>query len=233
MSPAAEKSATIPSFGLPASVERLRFSLRKLLPAQLAAHTGAGYRVVDGAGELSLSLFNQPIRLTYPGLIAVGEQGQELPLAVQALLLYYFSVSDGGALAGKWVSFGDLPGGRMYERAFQGYSGDKLAGLFGNEIGQFQAACRAAGGQTLSGGDAAFLFFALPRVPVCVTYWQGDDEFPAACKLLFDPSVCNHLPIDVVAILGSMLVSRIIKAAGESIQSVQVKEFNHENSADR
>ena len=163
-------------------------------------------------GEFSLSFFDTPIWVTYPELVACSAAGEALPLPVQALLLYYFGTCDGTPPAGNWVSFGDLPDGRIYAQAFQGYSGDKLARQFGSQIAAFQAACLAAGGQPVNGGDAAFSFLALPTVPLCVTYWLGEDEFPSNCKVLFDPAVRSHLPTDVCAILGSMLVSRISKA---------------------
>ena len=210
----ARLSTETPPIGLAASAETLRSSLRPISPAHLASRTDTRYQEHNpGQGEFSLSFFTDPIRLTFPALIAQRQPGDPLPLPVQALLLYYFSASDGSPLSGKWVSFGDLPGGRIYQRAFQGYSGDKLSRLFGNHIDQFCTACLAAGAQPAEGGDVAFLFQALPRLPICVTYWQGDDEFPPTCQLLFDRSACSHLPIDVCAILGSMLVSRISKAA--------------------
>jgi hypothetical protein len=46
-----------------------------------------------------------------------------------------------------------------------------------------------------------------------VTYWLGEEEFPSSAKILFDATATHYLPIDVCAILGSMLVSRIGKCA--------------------
>lgn len=195
-------------------MEELRASLRQISPGQLAANTNTTYQEsAAGEGEFGLAYFDGPIRLTFPALAAVGQKGNELPVPVQAILLYYFQTSDGSPLTGKRVSFGNLPGGRIYERAFQGYSGDKLCGLLGNDLDRFKAVCAAAGGQEENGGDACFRFSALPRLPIYAGYWLGEDEFPSSCKILFDACACSHLPIDVCAILGKMLVSRIIKAS--------------------
>ena len=43
-----------------------------------------------------------------------------------------------------------------------------------------------------------------------VTYWLGDEDFPSSCKILFDESASHYLPIDGCAILGSMLVRRLL-----------------------
>jgi Domain of unknown function (DUF3786) len=127
------------------------------------------------------------------------------------LLLYYLTTADGAPQSDKWVSFADLPGGRMYNQAFQGYSGDELSKVFGLDLDDFSNACRSAGGKFVNVGSASCTFQALPRVLLMVTYWLGDEDFPSSCKILFDSSVTHYLPIDVCAILGSNLTQRIVK----------------------
>jgi hypothetical protein len=204
--PAAEPALAV-------ETERLRQQLRGQNPQELAALAGAVYtHLPDGAGMLRLDLWGEPVLLDFPELVARRGASGPLPLPFQALLMYYLSTSDGFSPAGEWVSFADLPGGRMYAQAFQGYSGDVLARNFAEDLQDFQRACQTAEGTPVELGDAAYTFAGLPFVPLLVTYWLGDDEFPSASKVLFDRSSTHHLPIDVCAILGSMLVSRILKA---------------------
>ncbi|NJC95606.1 MAG: DUF3786 domain-containing protein, partial [Anaerolineae bacterium] len=59
-------------------------------------------------------------------------------------------------------------------------------------------------------GSASFVFQALPRLPLMVTYWLGDEDFPSACKIMFDESASHYLPIDACAILGGMVAKKII-----------------------
>lgn len=199
---------------LETGIDGLRSALRQRLPQELAHLTGAAYQAaVPEQGEFCIDYYEMPVRITFPELIAYQQPGQPLPLPVQALLLYHFTASDGTPLTGKWVAFNDLLDGRVYAQAFQGYAGDKLSRAFGNQIEPFQQACLAAGGRPAAFGDAAFSFSPLPRVPVLVTYWLGEDEFPPSAKILFDASARNYLPIDVCAIMGSMLVSKILKAS--------------------
>jgi len=42
-------------------------------------------------------------------------------------------------------------------------------------------------------------------------YWQGDEDFPSTCQVLFDASASHYLPTDAYAILGSTLTRRLIK----------------------
>ena len=166
-------------------------------------HTGDGF---------NLELFGRQLLTEYPALIARDVNGTELPVFIQSLLLYYFVTSNGAALSGNWVTFADLPDGRMYAQAFQGYSGDQVAKVFGLNLPDFHYACKKAGGQPSDVADSSYHFMGLPRVPLMVSYWLGDEEFPSTCKVLFDSSACNYLPIDGCAIIGSMLVRNILNS---------------------
>lgn len=164
-----------------------------------------------GRGEFRLSLFDSPVVVTHPGFVGIDARDVELPLPYQAVLAYYFQTSDGTPLRGQWVSFADLPDGRMYNQAFQGYTGDELVRAFGFDVGAFKSACEKSRGVSKPVGDAAYIFYALPRFPMLVNYWCGDEDFPSSCKILFDSSASHYMPTDVIAILGSMLKGRIVK----------------------
>ena len=195
-------------------VDNLRDSLRQISVDLLAECTGARYQAIGpGRGEFHLSLFDSPAIVTFPGLVGLNANDEELTLPIQAVLAYYFYTSDGASLSGKWVSFADLPDGRIYNQAFQGYSGNELVKTFGLDVYSLRVACEKVGGKIAPVGDAAYIFYALPRLPLLVNYWRGDEDFPSSCKILFDSSVNHYLPTDVCAILGSMLTHKIIKSA--------------------
>ena len=142
--------------------------------------------------------------------MAYNETDDELPVFLQALILYYLNTSDGFPLSGNWISFADLPDGRTYNAAFQGYTGDEIVRAFGPDLDGIKLACEVAGGKPLDIGDASFVFSLLPRFPMLVTYWLGDGDFPSSCKVLFDQSATHYLPIDGCAIAGSMLTKRLV-----------------------
>ena len=199
---------------LAARVDELRAALQQIPVNLLAERTGASYQAIGpGRGEFRLSLFASPVIVTYPGLVSFDTADNESPLPVQAVLVYYFFTSDGVPLTGQWVSFAEIPDGRMYNSAFQGYSGDELVKTFGLNTTSFEVACEKSGGVATLLGDVAYIFYALPHLPLLVNYWCGDEDFPSTCKILFDDSVSHYLPTDVCAILGGMLTHKIIKNA--------------------
>ena len=193
-------------------VDELRSALRFQDPSLIAARSGVHYHP-SGAdrGELHVPLWGKTCIFSWPDLIGSGEPNEPLPDFQQALLLYYLRTADGTPLAENWISFAELPDGRMYNTAFQGYTGDELVKTFSLDLETFKKACDRTGGQKAAIGSAAFIFNALPRIPMMVTYWLGDEDFPSSCKILFDASVPHYLPTDACAILGSMLTRKLLR----------------------
>ena len=190
----------------------LRSELRLIAAELLAARTGCVYTALGtGSGEFHLQLYGAAVTGTYPDFRFYTALGDELLEFQQLLLLYYFASADGTALTGKFVSFADLPGGRTYALAFQGYSGNEVVKAFGEDIAAFKDACEIENGQAGSVADAAYSFQALPRVSAQLVYWLGDEDFPSSCKILFDAAATHYVPIDACAIIGSNLARRVIK----------------------
>jgi hypothetical protein len=185
----------------------LRAILQAVPCALLAERTVSNYAAL---GEFQLSLFGADVHCTVPEFKFFSIEGLELPEFQQLLLLYYFTTADGTVLSKRWVSFADLPGGRMYAQAFQGYSGDEIVKVFAENLQAFKSACEQAG----ASGDAAYTFQALPQVAARFVYWLGDDDFPSSCKILFDSVATHYVPIDACAIIGSTLTRKIIKMYG-------------------
>ena len=191
-------------------VEELRSALQRLDPEQLAARSGTSYvRLGPDCGELSVPLWGDVCILAWPRLTGSDHLDKPLNDFQLALLFHYLLTADGTPAFGKWVSFADLPDGRMYNAAFQGYSGDEIVKSFGLDLDAFRYACISAGGIQAELANASFTFQPLPQVPLMVTYWLGDEDFPSACKILFDETATHYLPIDGCAILGSMLARRL------------------------
>lgn len=203
-------------------VELLRLSLKEMDPAEVARRSGAAFHpdAVEGA-DLRLSLWGRPVRVSFPALHACYDSPDEaLPPQLQALLLYYFLTCDGARPDGQWIAFSQLPDGRFYEQAFQGYTGDVVARAFGEDLEAFCAAAERLGGsREFQLGSAAYRFQALPYVPLLAVFWQGDEDFHSSCQILFDSAVSHHLPTDACAILGSQLTRQLIKS----------KEYTDEN----
>jgi hypothetical protein len=192
-------------------VYELRSELRLRDPRLVAERSGTHYRAQSsGRGELRVPFWENVCTLPWPELTGSDHLAKPLTDFQLAFLFHHLLTADGIPLSGQWVSFADLPNGRMYNTAFQGYSGDEVVKFIGLELEVFRQACISTGGTETNLASAAFVFQALPRVPLMITYWLGDEDFPSTCKILFDASAVHYLPIDGCAIVGSMLVRKLI-----------------------
>jgi hypothetical protein len=191
-------------------LEQSRAELTHELPSDLAWRSGCQYDA--STQQLVIPFWNQAYRLNFPELLARDERGQVASPERQALLLMYLKRADGASLGGKWLAYRELPGGMFYAQAFAGYAERRLARAFDGKLDAFRRAAHTLDGARLSLGSAAFEFAPLPRVRLAAIYWLGDEDFPPNASILFDSAAPRYLSLDALAVLGSQLTSRLIRA---------------------
>ncbi len=193
-------------------MEKIRKELVATDAVLLGARSGASYtKSQEGHGEFALDYFDESYLISYPQFEARDRAtGKECPPGLLFFFLHYLHAADGTAVADRWIGYRELPDGVFYSQAFQGYSGARLISAFGNDLARFKEAALRVGGEPLSFGDAAFMVRALPRVPLAIVYWLGDEEFPPHASVLFDASAGHYLSTDALAVLGRELCSKVI-----------------------
>jgi len=187
-------------------------ALRRRAPAEVALWSGARRETAAGETRLEVPFWGRPYLISWPDLMVRDKAGQPSPGPVQGMILQYLQLADGAPLENTWVSLRNLPNGSFYEQAFQSYSGNLLVRSFREDVEAFRAVARSMGGEPLEMGDAAFRFWALPRIPLAVVYWSGGGEFPDAAQVLFDNSASHYHHLEMLAHLGGMLFERIVQA---------------------
>lgn len=193
-------------------VEQARETLRQVKPDKLALRSGCRR---DAEGNLSLAFFWQEVVVSVQDLtVRRADTGAAASSFIQSLILTYLVTADGTTPSSRWVGFRELPDGMFYAQAFEGYSGGRLARELEGGVDAFRRAAEKLGAKSLGIGDAGYVFDVLPRVALAVVYWVGDEEFPSQVRVLFEDSAAHYMPTDGLAVLGSQLVGRILKAAG-------------------
>ncbi|HLE23662.1 MAG TPA: DUF3786 domain-containing protein [Anaerolineales bacterium] len=191
-----------------AEIERIRGDVRAAAPDRLAACVGGTWH----AGALRIDYWGRPAHIDWVGLMPRGEDGEPLSAFDQAMLLYHLRQSDGTRPAGRWIGFRELPGGEFYHRAYQGYTGRRLAEAYGTDPERFDAAAAPIGTRLDGPAPHAWSFTPLPRIALAACLWPGDDEMPSQASVLFDAHAGHHLPIDGLALLGAGLTGRLLRA---------------------
>jgi hypothetical protein len=193
-------------------VDAMRAVLAQDTPAALALRSGATY--VDGC--LLLPYWEMRINLSWPALKATClPNGSDCSTFDTAMLVYYLHTADGSPMADRWIGFRELPDGAFYNQAFQGYSGDRIAGAFGDDPETFHEAARGLGGWQLPAlADYAYAFQPFPRIRLAAVLWPGDEDFPSKSSVLFDAAASHYMTTDGLALLGSGLAHRLLRARG-------------------
>lgn len=192
-------------------VEEARTGLRAVKPGKLTLRSGCEQ---DGNGDYRLTFFGQEYVISADGFaVRRADTDKELPSFTQSLILTYLITADGTAPSSRWIGFRELPDGMFYVQAFQGYTGGRLVRELEDDIVAFRRAAEALGGEPLAIGDVGYTFTVFPRVHMGLVYWEGDDEFPSQARVLFEDTSSHYMSTDGLAILGSQLVGRLLKAA--------------------
>jgi hypothetical protein len=192
-------------------VEKARATLRSVKPGKLVLRSGCEQ---DENGDFHLIFFRQEYVISADDFtVRRADTDKELASFTQSLVLTYLATADGTTPSSRWIGFRELPDGMFYVQAFQGYTGGRLTRELRGGIDAFRRAAERLGGEPLTIGDAGYCFTVLPRVHLALVYWEGDEEFPSQARVLFEDTGAHYMPTDGLAILGSQLVGRILKAA--------------------
>jgi hypothetical protein len=169
--------------------------------------------LTEASSQIEVRFWGRDYVVRHPEIsVEEVEAGQGPPIATKILILHYLINADGTRLADHWISFRELPGGRVYDAAFRRRANLRLAQAFGSDLDGFVTAAESLGGTRLTYGDASFLFPIFPRLRLAAVLHLADEEFSASANVLFDAAASHYLPTEDLAVLGGMLAGRLIKA---------------------
>jgi hypothetical protein len=123
---------------------------------------------------------------------------EELQSFFFLMVLVYLTEAKDIKPSHSWIGGEDLKGGSTFFRGPHRLHVDELEGLYGRDPGAFLRAGRRLGGSEILYGDKGFALEVFPKVPLAYVLWKGDEEFPPRVRVLFDPTVQSHLPLDII-----------------------------------
>lgn len=115
--------------------------------------------------------------------------------------------------SGRMITPGELPGGRMFFAGPHELPTAPIAERFGSDAPGLIAAAATMGGREIEeSADAAVFIPALPRVPMWLLLWEGDEEFEARAVMGIDDRAHYHLALDAVWAMCNVLTGRLVSA---------------------
>jgi len=87
----------------------------------------------------------------------------------------------------------------------------KLQNAFGEAPEKLKEAGQLLDARPCDFGDISIEVSVLPRIPMTLIIWGGDEEFSARASILFDKSAAQQMPLDALYALTKFAISKIVK----------------------
>ena len=176
----------------------------------------SGATVVEdkqGNPAISVSFINQEYLIQFEPEVDVILQsnGNPVPIPEKIIILHYLLTARGESLKRNLITFRQIPEGPFSYSAFLKRALEPLIQTFGSEPQRLLDCGFKLGGIQAELGDVSVTFNALPRVPVTIVVWGGDDELPPEGSILFDESIVSYLPSEDIAVMCGMMVYELIQ----------------------
>lgn len=182
---------------------------------ELAEKSGAEY--LPGPPErLRVPLFGSPYLVGKEEV--VEESGANPSVWVKVFLLIYSTRANGNPPAGKWAAFRELPNSVSKAKQFEETAG-RLARRFEGKPEELREAALRLSGEEIEAesADLAFIFKALPGVPLQLLFWDGDEDFEARVTILLDKDVLDYLDQEAIVFLTEAMAALLL---GEDLSEV-------------
>jgi len=128
------------------------------------------------------------------------------------LILHYLSRKLKGLPqpTGKWISFKELDGGLVYYSVFRKRVLEPIIRKYGKDLKGFVSEMtKRFSAKEMEQGDASIVLEAFDGIPMLITLWQGDEEFPPEANLLFDKSITEIFCTEDAVISAEIVASLI------------------------
>ena len=138
--------------------------------------------------------------------IAFEEDAGRPTLPEQVFMLHYLLKAKAIPFSGELITFREVPSGTFYYQAFFKRAIAPLAEGFGGRPSLLDQVANLIGEIVPSPADRTLKIVVLPRIPVILSVWEKDEEFPAEGNVYFDTTISSHLSTEDIAYAGSAAV---------------------------
>jgi hypothetical protein len=193
------------------ALEIAKNELSKRNPLHVCRLSGASWEEKSGSTTMRLRFLNRMITISWPDLLFYQGSNEEVPIKERILILHYMNGSERGHLTGELIAYQDISFARFYVDAFNRRVKYPMINAFGNRPDQLPGLARELfAARTASLGDISVLIQALPKIPVTLVIWKGNEEFPLDGTILFDSSIKDILSAEDISELTSRIVYPLI-----------------------
>lgn len=181
------------------NIDKINFlDLQSCDPEEVTQRTGCEFDRTTNRYFLSVWGHGYGVDLTHHTIEPKAPGSETYHEYLYLFILHYLMKSKNIPLSGEWVSEKDIPGGAAFFRGPHTIPTALVTAAVKDDLTLFAKKCEKLAGSPIDLADAAYRFDITPTIPVAVLYWQGDDDFPSEARLLFDKTIQEHLPLDII-----------------------------------
>ncbi|MDR2659139.1 MAG: DUF3786 domain-containing protein [Spirochaetaceae bacterium] len=137
---------------------------------------------------------------------------------LKSVLAYYVLSEANVEPQNDFCMLSHFSGGIFNEGRNEDWSKNSLAKVYGNDYNKFRNTAERLG--MLFEGEKSICqyvwkYLLLPKIPIKIIYYEGDDEYPSKLQILYDKTAIQFYKFEPLAVL-NMCFAEGLAAAGES-----------------
>ncbi|WP_195267466.1 DUF3786 domain-containing protein [Eubacterium sp. 1001713B170207_170306_E7] len=182
----------------------------------------------ETAGRLGLTItgrdievpwFNERVRIDRQSGEITTPEGFDVNVKEKLLIMHHLCFSKAEAQhSGKWCTIRELKEASLLEQSCQKQAARPVEAAFSGKLDAFRQACEKLGGKPESKGDAAYIIPVLPAISLKYVFYDADEEFPAACTILFESTIEDWTHPEDVSVLAAIATERLIRCLKQDSQ---------------
>lgn len=187
--------------------EKLKSQIRAIDPAEAARRLDIPYE----NGRVTIRCLGKNVHVDAQGRIITDIHIHDW-LTIP-MLDYVIKASD-KPIAGQWVPFRELPGGKSWQPLFGQTCEKRLKKVADEYTGLFADMLELFNGRQvkeLFESDISLVLHPLPKVPILICYWKPEDGLESDLNLFFDSTAEDQLSIESLYTLGVGLTTMFEK----------------------
>jgi hypothetical protein len=145
-----------------------------------------------------------------------AESSSEAGFPEELCILTYLINSQDLPVADKLTTAQGLPEGQFFFRGPHKLATEKLEEVFGQHPERLYDVMDEFGAKRCEFGDTSVELYVLPRIPLTIVIWRGDEEFGARASILFDETAAAQLPLDALWAAANLAIKALVKADAKS-----------------
>lgn len=165
-------------------------------------------------GSLSVNFLGREYEISSRGVNPTD--GKPVNVNNRSVLAYYALSKGMGEPAFSYVPISYLAGTEIIFSTNIRWMTDPLGKVFSGNYVTFSETMRRLDGVfngKLKSGGYSWLLKALPKIPLQIVYYDGDNEFPCEVQILFDKNASRFMEFECLAFLEGCLVRAMIMTA--------------------